>query len=338
MDATHVAYLALSPVGDFSLIDASTRAAADVGGSTALLVAACVLGAIVGSWLTAVIHRFPRLLDAEFAAEHAALLALMRAAREGEGAEGARREAQGEAADATPGAEAEGAPGLGDSAGPPPTLTAPARCAHCAHELGFVETLPIIGYLLRRGRCGHCGEAIPAYMPLVELGTAVGFALVVHRFGADARAVLGCAGVGLLIALSGIDARTRLLPDRLVLPGLWMGLVASLFGLFTDPASAIIGAAAGYLVPRGLAAVFARITGKEGMGHGDFKLLAMFGAWFGWQMLPAIFTVAVTLGAAWAIVLLLARRGADDRYMPFGPFIAFAGGLLLFVDRLPLLY
>lgn len=263
-----------------------------------ILLLAGALGALVGGLLTALIHRLPLIMDAELAREHADLLATTDEPRN--------------AADSPLG-----------------ILRPGARCSHCHIPLGLLDTLPLLGYLRCRGRCRACGGEIPLYMPFVELITAALFTLVAARMSPGPALIAAWVGIALLIALAAIDARTHLLPDRLTLPGIWMGLGLSVFGIFTDPRSAILGAILGYSLPYLADCAFRRVTGRSGMGRGDFKLTALLGAWLGWQILPSLFLIAFGAGLIAALALLATRRRHAREALPFGPFLTLGGMILL---------
>ena len=218
---------------------------------------------------------------------------------------------------------------------PPGIVRPPSRCVHCSHHLRPWENIPVLSYLLLRGRCSHCRAPISPRYPLVELLTAVLFAVVAWRFGVSGGTLGALALTGLLVALSVIDLDHQLLPDDLTLPGLWLGLLFSLFATFTNLDNAVIGAMAGYLVLWSIYHVFRLLTGKEGMGYGDFKLLALLGAWLGWHALPGVILIGSLVGAVGGTIAL--RFTGQDRQtpIPFGPFLA-AGGwiMLVFGDRL----
>ncbi len=208
-----------------------------------------------------------------------------------------------------------------------------SRCPHCGHAITAFENIPILSYLRLRGRCSACHSPISLRYPLVEAATAVLSVAVVWRFGLDwgTAAALGLTWV--LIALSLIDLDHHLLPDAIIFPVLWLGLLVSLSGIYTDPSSAIIGAAAGYLVLWTVYQIFKRTTGKEGMGYGDFKMLALFGAWFGWQYLPQIVLVSSMTGAVVGLAMILSGGRGRSQPIPFGPFLAVAGWVALMWGR-----
>ncbi|MFT3789803.1 MAG: A24 family peptidase [Rudaea sp.] len=216
---------------------------------------------------------------------------------------------------------------LGPAAEPaPPGLVWQAsHCPQCKHALGALENIPLVSWLALRGRCKHCGTRISVQYPLVELLTGVCSLLVVWKFGATWPAAAGLLFTWALVALAGIDVRTQLLPDQITLPLLWLGLLIALVPFFVDAPSAILGAAIGYLALWSVYWGFKLLTGKEGMGYGDFKLLGALGAWMGpWALLPIILLsslIGAVVGGG-----LLAVQGRDRATpIPFGPFLAAAG-------------
>jgi len=267
--------------------------------NTGLLYGFVVLFAlVVGSFLNVVIYRLPRMLDDAWRRECAALT----------------------------GREEATAP-----QGPRLSLAhPPSHCRHCGHRVCALENIPVLSYLALRGRCASCGGRIGLRYPLVEIVTALLSVLVVRRFGIGWEGVAALVLTWCLITLAAIDLDTWLLPDVITLPVLWLGLVLSLADWFTDSRSAILGAALGYLGLWGLFHLFRLLTGKEGMGFGDFKLFAMLGAWLGWQSLPQIVLLAACAGALVGVGLILVRKWDRELPIPFGPFLAAAGwiGLL----------
>ncbi|WP_423235866.1 prepilin peptidase [Amphibiibacter pelophylacis] len=208
-----------------------------------------------------------------------------------------------------------------------PGLARPrSRCPHCGHALAWHENLPLIGWLRLRGRCAHCGERIALRYPLVEAGMALAFAATTLAVGEGPLALLWCAVVAVLICAALIDWDTTLLPDSLTLPLLWAGLLAALAGWTVPLPTALVGAAAGYGALWSIFWIFKLLTGKEGMGYGDFKLLAALGAWLGWQALLPVVLMASVLGAAVGIALKLRGGLRHGPYVPFGPFLV--GGAL----------
>ena len=255
-----------------------------------------LLGLAVGSFLNVVIHRLPRMMT-----------------------EAWRRDC----------AEVSGGePEL--EQGPPLSLSSPgSRCPHCGHAIRPLENIPLLSYLVLRGRCSACGARIGLRYPLIEAFTALLSVAVIWRFGPGWEAAAALVLTWGLVALAGIDLDTQLLPDSITQPLLWLGLLLSLGGLFTDPKSAILGAAAGYLSLWTVFHLFRLATGKEGMGYGDFKLLALFGAWLGWQYLPQILLGSAVVGAAVGLALILTGRQGRDIPIPFGPYLAAAGWIAL---------
>jgi leader peptidase (prepilin peptidase)/N-methyltransferase len=260
------------------------------------------LGLLVGSFLNVVILRLPARLAAQW-----------------------RREAQSELA-----LEAV------DEPLPPGIVREPSHCPQCKHPLSAADNVPLFSWLLLRGRCRYCRAPISIQYPLVELLTGVLSALVVWKFGPGWTALAGLALTWSLIALAGIDFRTQLLPDQITLPLLWLGLLLSLLPMFVLPAPAIVGAALGYLSLWSVYWLFKLMTGKEGMGYGDFKLLAALGAWLGPAALLPVILLSSLVGALLGGTLILLRRHGREVPMPFGPFIAMAGWIW-FVAGEPLL-
>jgi len=265
-----------------------------------------LLGLIVGSFLNVVILRLPARLMHSWRQQSRELLELPE-----------------EDADAAP-------PGL---------VWESSHCPHCKRKLGVLENIPLASWLALRGRCKHCGAPISIQYPLVELLAGVCSAAVLWKFGLGWQAGAGLVLTWTLIALSGIDLRTQLLPDQLTLPLLWFGLLLSLGPVFVGSAESIVGAAVGYLSLWSVYWAFKLMTGKEGMGYGDFKLLGALGAWMGPLALLPIILLSSLIGA---IVggFFLALRGHDRATpIPFGPFIAVSGWIwFLFADPLSALY
>jgi len=256
--------------------------------------AALVLGLLVGSFLNVVALRLPVMMERAWRGECAELL------------------------------------GQSAPADEPLSLThPPSRCPHCGHAIRPWENVPVLSWLLLRGRCSACAGPIAVRYPIVEAATGVLSLIVAWQLGwgwALAGALPLTWG---LVALTVIDLDHQLLPDQITLPFLWLGLLLNAFGVYTDPVSAILGAAAGYLSLWAVYQVFRRLTGKEGMGYGDFKLLALFGAWLGWQMLPQVILLSALVGAIVGISLILLRRHGRDVPIPFGPYLAAAGWVAL---------
>ncbi len=204
-----------------------------------------------------------------------------------------------------------------------------SHCPQCNHSISPLENIPVISYLVLRGKCSECGTPISPRYPLVEIATAVLSVVVAWYFGVTWQALGAMVLTWALIALSLIDYDVQLLPDSITLPFIWIGLMLSLAGVFTDSRSAILGAVAGYLALWSVFQVFKRVTGKEGMGYGDFKLLALFGAWLGWQYLPQIILLSSLVGAVIGISLIMLRGRDRNIPIPFGPYLAIAGWISL---------
>jgi len=264
---------------------------------------AAMLGLAIGSFLNVVIHRLPRMMEREWQAQCAEL--------------------RGEAPAAEPRFD---------------LMTPRSGCPSCGHRITPLENIPLASYLWLRGRCSACRAPIGIRYPIVEAFAGVATAYCAWRFGFGYAALGAMLFTWCMIALAAIDIDTQLLPDSITLPMLWVGLVFNLRGTFVDLHSAVIGAVAGYLVLWLVYWAFKLATGKEGMGFGDFKLLAAIGAWLGWKMLPFVILASSFVGAVAGIALMvLARRGRDVP-IPFGPYLAGAGLIALFwgkeiVDR-----
>ncbi|MYM82396.1 prepilin peptidase [Duganella sp. FT50W] len=211
-----------------------------------------------------------------------------------------------------------------------------SACPHCQHQITAMENIPVLSWLALRGKCRGCKAAISPRYPLVELLTGALSALVVWRFGSGQAGLAALCFLYVLIALTFIDADTKLLPDDLTYPLLWAGLLVNINGTFVPLRDAVIGAAAGYLALWSVYWLFKLATGKEGMGYGDFKLLAALGAWLGWTMLPAIVLLSSLVGAVVGVGLILFARRARNNPIPFGPYLA-AAGLIAMLYSAPLL-
>jgi len=263
--------------------------------------AAFVLGLLVGSFLNVVVLRLPaRLMH------------------------GWRRDARD---------VLELAPDTADA--PPGIVRQASHCPHCKHPLAAYDNVPLASWLLLRGRCRHCKQPISIQYPLIESLTGILSAVVLWRFGPSWTALAALFFTWTLIAAAGIDLRTQLLPDQLTLPLLWLGLLIALIPLFADARAAIIGAAIGYLVLWCVYWGFKLLTGKEGMGFGDFKLLAALGAWMGPLALLPIVLLSSLIGAIVGLIALRARGQHHSTPIPFGPFLAAAGWVwFVFGDRI----
>ena len=204
-----------------------------------------------------------------------------------------------------------------------------SSCPHCAHEIKPWENIPIFSWLFLRGKCSACKASISTRYPLVELTCGLLSAYVAWHFGFTWQTGSMLLLTWGLLAMSLIDADHQLLPDALVLPLLWLGLIVNQFSLFASPADALWGAIAGYLSLWSVYWLFKLVTGKEGMGYGDFKLLAMLGAWGGWQILPLTILLSSLVGAVLGVIMLRLRNAETSTPIPFGPYLAIAGWIAL---------
>ena len=285
-----------------------------------------VLGLCIGSFLNVVIHRTPLILERQWLADAAGQL--------GDAAEMSR-------VSGLPKPEADKLAGVAASlsarlqALPKLGIAMPrSRCPSCGHQLAWHENLPLIGWLRLGGRCSACKTKISMRYPLIELATGLAFAALSWRFGAQPTTLLWCGFVAALIALAGIDWDTTLLPDSINQPLLWAGLFFAAHGLVNIPLlHSVVGAILGYLSLWSVYWAFKLATGKEGMGYGDFKLLAALGAWLGWQMILPIVLGASVIGAAVGIGMKLRSNLREGRYVPFGPFLAGGGLVVLFAGQ-----
>lgn len=260
-----------------------------------LVTLAGLLGLSVGSFLNVVIHRLPKMMEQEWEAQCADL----------RGEEPPKVESI--------------------------SLARPrSRCPSCGHQITPLENVPVISYLLLRGKCSGCGTRISPRYPVIEIFTALLSAYATWHFGATFQAAGALIVIWTLVTLAAIDFDTQLLPDSITLPLLWLGLAFNFYGTFADLNSAVIGAMAGYLSLWSIFWLFKLATGKEGMGYGDFKLLAALGAWLGWQMLPAIILLSSVVGAIVGISLIVIFGRGRNVPIPFGPYLAAAGLIALF--------
>lgn len=209
-------------------------------------------------------------------------------------------------------------------------VTPRSACPQCGHQITALENIPVISYLFIRGRCSQCKTPISMRYPVVEIITALLSAYAIWHLGSGIAGMAALPFIWILLALTFIDADTQLLPDSLTLPLLWGGLLINLHGAFTPLPQAVIGAAVGYLVLWAIYWLFKLLTGKEGMGYGDFKLLAALGAWLGWSMLPLIILLSSLVGAVVGISLMIFKRMDRGNPIPFGPYLAAAGLIALF--------
>jgi leader peptidase (prepilin peptidase)/N-methyltransferase len=210
-----------------------------------------------------------------------------------------------------------------------------SACPHCGHRISALENIPVLSYLILGGQCRECKARISLRYPVVELLSGLLAAFIVWRFGSGWAGLSAVVFAWLLIAMTGIDLDTQLLPDDLTFPLLWLGLLVNIKGTFAPLSTAVIGAVAGYLALWSVYWLFKLTTGKEGMGYGDFKLLAALGAWLGWKMIPAIILISSVVGAAVGIGLMVFARHGRNKPIPFGPYLA-AAGLIALLYREPL--
>ncbi|SFG64052.1 prepilin peptidase [Neptunomonas qingdaonensis] len=219
-------------------------------------------------------------------------------------------------------------------------LATPAStCPSCQHKIRWYENIPVVSYLFLRGQCSHCKTSISLRYPLIELLTALLSVVAVYQFGFNAYGLAAVFFTWSLVALTFIDIDHQLLPDRIVLPLLWLGLLINSQDSFTSLSSAVWGAALGYLILWSIYWLFKLLTGKEGMGYGDFKLLAALGAWCGATALPLIILLSSVTGVILAVILMLSRKHEVQNPLPFGPYLAIAGWIaLLWGDQITAAY
>ena len=254
-----------------------------------------VLGLLVGSFLNVVIHRLPKMMERDWHGQCAEL--------------------RGET---LPNEE-------------PLSLAKPrSRCPECGHMITALENIPVISWLVLRGKCSACRKPISIRYPIIEAFTGLLTAFAALHFGFGWTAAGGILLVWCLIVLTFIDVDSQLLPDSITLPLLWIGLLFNIFGTYTDLQSAVIGAMFGYLSLWSVYWCFKLVTGKEGMGYGDFKLLAAIGAWLGWQVLPLTILLSSLVGAIVGIALIVLAKHGRNVPIPFGPYLATAGLIALF--------
>ncbi|BCG64632.1 MAG: leader peptidase/N-methyltransferase [Methyloprofundus sp.] len=214
-----------------------------------------------------------------------------------------------------------------------------SHCPQCEKGIKAYQNIPVFSYLFLRGKCANCGAGISIRYPFVEALTAVLSMVVAYQLGGQLATLFALLLTWSLIVLSGIDFDKQLLPDSITLPMLWLGILLSLFNVFADPTASIIGAIAGYLILWSIYQLFKLLTGKEGMGYGDFKLLALFGAWLGWQYLPLIILLSSLVGATIGVTMIIFLGRDKSIPIPFGPYLAIAGWIaLLWGEQLNMLY
>ena len=212
-------------------------------------------------------------------------------------------------------------------------VTPRSACPNCGHNISALENIPIISWLILGGKCKGCKAKISARYPLIEALTGVLIGAVAYKFGYSYASLFAFIFVFALVTLTFIDFDTQLLPDDITLPLLWLGLIFNFNGGFTDLKSAVLGAIFGYLILWSVYWLFKIVTGKEGMGYGDFKLLAAIGAWFGWQLLPAVILLSSVVGAVIGIGMIVFRGKSGGTAIPFGPFLALGGIAALFFGQ-----
>lgn len=254
-----------------------------------------LLGLIVGSFLNVAIYRLPKIMEREWQSFCAEL--------------------------------AEQAPPATETFN---LVTPRSRCPSCATPVHAMDNIPLLSYALLRGKCRHCAAPISVRYPIIEALTGLLSAYIAWRFGVSAMTFTALLFCWSLIALTFIDADTQLLPDQITQPLIWLGLLVNLGGVFTSLPSALIGATAGYLSLWSIYWLFKLLTGKEGMGYGDFKLLAAIGAWLGWSMLPVVILLSSLVGAVVGVSLIAFARHARSQPIPFGPYLAGGGLIALF--------
>jgi leader peptidase (prepilin peptidase)/N-methyltransferase len=261
----------------------------------ALIVVVGLLGLVIGSFLNVIIYRLPMMMQQEARLQCAELLNVPIS-----------------------------------QANQPFNLIRPrSHCPHCGHQVTMLENIPVVSFIWQRGQCTACHQAISWRYPLIELLSAGLAIILAWQFGFTWQLLGALILTWILLALSMIDFEHQLLPDSLTLPGLWLGIGINLFNLYTNIEASVIGAITGYLFLWSIYWIFKLLTGKEGMGYGDFKLLALLGAWLGWQPLPTIILISSLLGTLVGISLILIRQHDRNVPIPFGPYLALAGWIYL---------
>ena len=271
-------------------------------------IAIVIFGLLVGSFLNVVIHRVPKMLEAQWAQDVA------------------QYNAQNWAEDVSPESKSYQRYNL---------ITPGSACPHCGHKIRSWENIPVVSWLILRGKCSNCSAKISSRYPLIELLTGVLAGIAAWYFGASIQLLAALILTFALISLTWIDLDTQLLPDNITLPLLWIGLLFNMNSTFVPLSQAVVGAVAGYLVLWSIFWAFKLATGKEGMGYGDFKLLAALGAWFGWTALPMIILLSSVVGLIAAVGLMVFKGHQRSQPIPFGPYLAGAGMLALYF-RAPL--
>lgn len=262
---------------------------------TLFIIFSTIIGIVIGSFLNVVIYRLPRMMERAWQQQCAELR----------------------------GEDHHNLPDFN-------LITPRSTCPQCGHSITLLENIPILSYLFLRGRCSQCHARISLRYPVVEILTGALSGLAAWHFGFSSAAMAALIFIWVMIALTFIDLDTQLLPDVLTLPLLWLGLLFNLANGFTDIQSAVIGAVAGYLALWSVYWIFKLTTGKEGMGYGDFKLLATIGAWLGWQMLPLVILFSSFVGGTVGIFLIIFKKYQRNSAIPFGPYLAGGGIIALF--------
>ncbi|WBE24727.1 prepilin peptidase [Denitrificimonas caeni] len=266
-------------------------------GANAAVFVACVvvLGLLVGSFLNVVVYRLPKMLMRDWRAQAREVLEM-------------------------PTKDVEETFNL---------VLPNSSCPNCGHEIKPWENIPLLSWLFLRGKCSGCKQAISVRYPLVELACGVLSGMIAWQFGVSWETLAMLVLTWGLLAMSLIDADQQILPDALVLPLLWLGLILNSFGLFASLPDALWGAVIGYMSLWSIFWLFKLVTGKEGMGYGDFKLLALLGAWGGWQVLPLTILLSSVVGAVLGVIILRLQRNSYSNPIPFGPYLAVAGWIAL---------
>jgi len=254
-----------------------------------------LVGLSVGSFLNVVIYRFPLMLENDWKSQCRELLELKESSTE-----------------------------------PAITLSTPAStCPQCGHKIRAWENIPLLSYIFLKGKCSQCQTHISVQYPLIELLTGVLSLAVAIKFGVSWQTLFALILTWSLVAMSVIDIHKQILPDDITLPVLWLGLLLSIFTVYIDPVNSIIGAITGYMILWSVYQLFKLLTGKEGMGYGDFKLLALFGAWFGWKFIPLIIILSSASGAIIGITMMVFNKHERSTPIPFGPYLAIAGWIAM---------
>ena len=264
--------------------------------STIFIIIASLLGLVIGSFLNVVIHRLPIMMEMDWREQCASLNGIDSVAKTTKYN----------------------------------LITPRSTCPNCQKAIPAWHNIPVISFLLFGGRCKECKASISWRYPAVEIISAILVGLTAYKFGFSINALAASIFVLALLTLTFIDLDTQLLPDNITLPLLWLGLLFNLNGGFADIQSAVIGAVAGYLILWSVYWLFKLVTGKEGMGYGDFKMLAAIGAWFGWDMLPAVILLSSIAGSVIGIGLIIFAKKGRNTAIPFGPYLALGGILALF--------